>query len=365
MNPRELMRAAMRREATERIPTMPQICHDVAVRIYAEEDGRDWIDGMKRYLEEPSTISDYVIRLVEDIQCDGLRLFLHADPLKLQRSGDDLIVLDPKTGERTGKVDLYGGGHPVFDRTSPPIETLNDARKILDGSVAALTDEAIETLRRTRARVPHLFAAGVPGGMTLGRYSDLRGREQTYVDLFERPDFVRAVLDMAVEATIRRAEKLLKADFDAFYIGDPAASASLISPSHFEKFCVGPYQKFCDHFKNYDVLIYIHICGNSKPILEMMADTGTHVIEPLDPLGGVSVADAKKRVGHRVALMGGVNTVTLSRGTPEEVQAEAIQKCREGGPYGYVLAAGDMVPPDTSMANLRAMVDVATKSLWK
>ena len=96
-----------------------------------------------------------------------------------------------------------------------------------------------------------------------------------------------------------------------------------------------------------------------------MADTGVHVIEPLDPLGGVSVADAKRRVGHKVALMGGVNTLTLSSGAPEEVQAEAIRKCREGGPYGYVLAAGDMVPPYTSMANLRAMVDVATKSLWK
>ena len=35
MNSRELMRAAMRREPTERIPTMPQICHDMPVRVYA------------------------------------------------------------------------------------------------------------------------------------------------------------------------------------------------------------------------------------------------------------------------------------------------------------------------------------------
>ena len=132
MNSRELMRAAMRRQETERIPTMPQICHDVAIRIYAEEGGRDWVEGMKRCLEEPSTIYDYVIRLVEDVQCDGLRLFVQPDPLKLQRSGDELIVLDPKTGERTGKIDLHGGGRPVLDRPAPPIETRDDARKILD-----------------------------------------------------------------------------------------------------------------------------------------------------------------------------------------------------------------------------------------
>ena len=33
--------------------------------------------------------------------------------------------------------------------------------------------------------------------------------------------------------------------------------------------------------------IYLHICGNSNPILEMMASTGVDAIEPLDPLGGV------------------------------------------------------------------------------
>jgi len=344
---------------------MPQICHDVAVRIYAAQDGRDWIDGMKRCLEEPAATDDYVIRLVEETGCDGLRLFVKPEPLCIERVGNDLIAVDSQSGRRAGKIDLHGGGHLVPDQPEPPIETLTDAKNRLDDMVAAFTDEKIEGLRRARERVPHRFVAGAPGGITLDIYTVLRGREQSYIDLVERPDFVHAVLDMQAEAMIQRAEKLLTADVDVFYIGDPAASASLISPRHFEKFCVAPYVKFVDHFKNRDILIYMHICGNSKPILEMMADTGVHVIEPLDPLGGVSVADAKQRVGERVALMGGVNTVTLSQGTPAEVRAESIQKCREGGPHGYILAAGDMVPPDTTMENLQAMVNVATQSQWK
>ena len=185
------------------------------------------------------------------------------------------------------------------------------------------------------------------------------------MDFYDRPDFVHAVLDMQAEAVIQRAEKLLSADIDALYIGDPSASGSLFSPQHFERFFLPAYQKFCRHFGGRNVLIYIHICGNANPILEMMADTGAHVVEPLDPLGGVSVADAKRRIGDRVALMGGVDTLTLLSGTPGQVQAEAIRKCREGGPYGYVLAAGDMVPPETPLENLRAMVEVATKSLWR
>ena len=199
----------------------------------------------------------------------------------------------------------------------------------------------------------------------MNTYSELRGRAQALIDLYDRPQFVSAVMDLLADTMIQIGEKLLSTGIDAFYIGDPSSSASLISPRHFERFCFPGYRKFCRHFAETDILMYLHICGNSNPLLEMMADTGAHCVEPLDPLGGVSVADAKRRIGSQVALMGGVNTLTLSRSTPEEVRREAIQKCREGGPTGYILAAGDMVPPNTSLENLRAMVEVATQSRWR
>jgi MtaA/CmuA family methyltransferase len=199
----------------------------------------------------------------------------------------------------------------------------------------------------------------------MNTYTKFRGRERALMDLYERPDFVRAAFDMQTDTMIARAERLIGTGIDALYIGDPAASASLISPRHFEEFCLPAYRRFCRHFRETDILIYIHVCGNSQPILEMMADTGAHAVEPLDPLGGVSVEDAKRRIGKRVGLMGGVNTLTLSSGTAAQVRAEAVQKCREGGPFGYILAAGDMVPPGTPWENLQALVDVATRSLWR
>lgn len=359
------MRAAMRREPTVRIPTMPQICHDTPIRIYAHQTGGDWIDALKRCLENPALLYDYVIRLVEEVNCDGLRLFVQEGPLRVQRVGDDLVVADPRSGKRSGRIDVLGGGRCVADAPPPPVQSIQEARKRLDAMVAELTDERLEVLSDARKRVPTRFVASAPGGITMDTYVLLRGRERAMVDLCERPDEVRAVMDMQAEAMIRRAEKLLTADIDALYIGDPSASGSLIGPWHFEKLCLPAYRKFCRHFRNDDVLIYIHVCGNANPILEMLASTGVHVVEPLDPLGGVSVADAKRRIGDQVGLMGGVNTLTLAKGTPHEVSTEAIRKCREGGPHGYVLAAGDMVPPETPLENLQAMVDVATKSLWK
>jgi uroporphyrinogen-III decarboxylase len=365
MNSRALMRAAMRRQPTPRIPTMPQTLRDMAVHVYGAENGRDWIAETKLCLEDPAYGQRLLLRLTREVGCDGLRLHVLPGPLTIKRDGEDLIVLDARNGERVGRIDMHGGGGVIADHPEEPIETLAEAKSRIERILPPFSDEQITQLKSVRDSVSDLFVATPPGGITMNTYTILRSREQAMMDLYDRPDFVSAVMDMQADAIIRRAEGLLKAGVDAFYIGDPAASASLISPKHFEQLCVPAYQKFCRHFRNSDILIYIHVCGNSSPILEMMADTGAHVVEPLDPLGGVSVADAKRRIGGRVALMGGVNTLTLATGTAEDVRAEAIQKCREGGPYGYVLAAGDMVPPRTPLANLQALVDVATKSLWR
>jgi hypothetical protein len=365
LTPRRLMQMAFRRQPTPRIPTMPQLLRDTAVHIYEEQDGIDWIEATRRCLEDLRLSEEYVIRLARQVGCDGIRMRIPTETLRLARAGDDLIALDPASGERIGQIDLHGGGGVILDRPEAPIETLAEARQKLDAMVDAVTDESIDVLREMRRRVPDLFVATPPGGITMNTYTLLRGRTQAMMDLYDQPDFVQTTMMLQAEAVIKRAEKVLHAGVDCFYIGDPAASASLISPRHFEQFCLPAYQMFCEHFRSADILIYIHVCGNSKPILEMLAATGAHVVEPLDPLGGVSVADAKQRIGERVGLMGGVNTLTLAQGSADEVGREAIQKCREGGPYGYILAAGDMVPPQTPLANLQALVDVATHSLWK
>jgi uroporphyrinogen-III decarboxylase len=366
MTSRALMAAAMRREPVDRIPAMPQLWHDMALRVYAGE-GRDWIDGLARCIETPSLIDDAVIRLARDAGCDGIRLFVRPGPMRVAREGDTLVVLDPRTGKRTGRIDVMGGGGFVPDVPAPPVPDLAEARARLSSLGAELTPdgEQVTALRRARQRVPDLFVASAPGGITINTYMNLRGSDQALVDLVEAPDFVTAVFQMQVETMVRRAEALLTAGIDALYIGDAAASASVISPKHFERFCLPAYRAFCGHFRPRGVLIYIHVCGNSNPILEMLADTGVHAVEPLDPMGGVSVADAKRRIGGRVSLMGGVSTLLLAQGTPAEVRSEAVRVCREGGPTGYILAAGDMVPPVTPLANLRAMVDVARSSGWK
>ena len=112
--------------------------------------------------------------------------------------------------------------------------------------------------------------------------------------------------------------------------------------------------------KEYNVLTYLHICGNVAPIIEMMTDTGVHCIEPLDPLGGMDIQEAKQAVKNRVSLMGGVNVLTVLNGKPDEIYQESMHCCKIAGREGgYILAAGDMVPDRSPKENIQAMVRAA------
>lgn len=91
-------------------------------------------------------------------------------------------------------------------------------------------------------------------------------------------------------------------------------------------------------------------------ILDDLLATGLDCIGPLDPLGGMRVDDVRRRVGDRVSLMGGVNTLSFLCMTADEIEAEA-GKCIAGAGRngGYILGSGCVVPRATSRENLLAL----------
>ncbi|HOS44318.1 MAG TPA: uroporphyrinogen decarboxylase family protein [Armatimonadota bacterium] len=220
----------------------------------------------------------------------------------------------------------------------------------------------LDDLRALRAAVgDELAIAGCPASQTMNSLAAWRGNEQAIFDLVDDPEFAHAAMDVATAISIEAGKAYVAAGVDCLYIGDAWSSASVISPRQFEAFCLPRYARAVEEFHRLGVPVYLHICGNCMPLLEMMADTGVDAIEPLDALGGVVVSEVVRRVGHRVSLKGGVSTLTLLRGTPDEVRAEArmVLEATVGRCRGILLGSGDDIPRDTPFANLDAMVEVA------
>ena len=98
----------------------------------------------------------------------------------------------------------------------------------------------------------------------------------------------------------------------------------------------------------------------------MVAETGTHGIDTLDPppLGHVDLADAKRRVGGRLFLKGNVDPVgTVLLGTPEAVLADARRRIAVAAPGGgHVLSTACSVPPGAPPENVRSLRAAAEAS---
>ncbi len=348
----------MTRKAADCIPTMPQICHPHAITLFYD----DYRKGIADVIEHPEKMHELVLNAGLSYGVDGIRLFRPWKPHRVTDDGTEMVAYDKQTNERVGVVDVYGGGAVRPDESALPIESEEDIalietvrkEELLESDGTAVLKESV-----TKAHERGLFVASSPPGFTMNFLSDRRGRSRALIDIVDNPELSHAIMDKGLEISIQHAEALVETGIDALYIGDPSSSASLISPAHFREYCLPRFTDFCTRLHRKNVLIYMHICGNSSPILEMMADSGADCVEPLDPLGGVDIAVAKKRIGDRVALMGGLNTLVLLNGTPQQVHENALECAKKGGAAGYILAAGDMVPDFAPRENIEAMVEAA------
>jgi len=199
------------------------------------------------------------------------------------------------------------------------------------------------------------------GGSTLGRTGDLVGVENILLMLLENPSLAHKIIEKVAEWTTEIATASIDAGTQVIGLVDPTAGGSVISRQHFIEFSV-PVLKWANREikKHKPVPTYLHICGDVRDRLDLMADTGVDAIS-IDNM--VDLAFAKKTVGDRVCIIGNVDPVrTLLLGTPADVERESrrcIAQAGQGG--GFILAPGCGVPPDTAPANLEMMTTTAIK----
>lgn len=354
MTPRERVRSAMFGKAVDRFPVFPVTTRNLGARTMGLRVGEMVLD--------PRLYFKGIASIKERFGFDGLecgfgpsRGFERREPAVI----DGVAYLTDADGKPTAR--FQEDDDPVaLDHTPPIREKAN--LSIIKVTPASSYEEAghLDAIRELRAAVGDgLSIAGCAAGQTMNSLAMWRGSEQALLDLIDDPVFVDEAMDLATDISIECGKAFVAAGVDGIYMGDAWSSASIISPKQFERFCLPRYSRAAQAFHSMGVYVYLHICGNASPILELMADTGVDALEPLDPLGGVDMADAVRRVGHRVSLKGGVDTMVLLRGSPDDVRRETLKvldaaagKCR-----GLLVGSGDDIPRDTPFENLDAMVE--------
>jgi uroporphyrinogen-III decarboxylase len=359
MNPNERMHAAMKGLEVDRIPVVPKIWVDLAANLTHTD--------IRQVITDPLIALRVIAQAGMELGVDAVRLFHF--PVKKIREEDGAIFEINPAGRILGKIDLLGGlathlfndsdfriEDPLmmaychsWETIEPIVKSLKDARLIAVPDAAVF--DHLGWAERQQVILNEfsdkLCLIGDLDTATMSFYLTFRGMENAMIDLIIDPELVHAVMEKGVEIAISRGKYLLDHGIRILRINDSTGNMSLISPEHWKEFVYPHIKTVCDELHHYhrDALIYCHICGNVLPVIHLLVDTGLDCIGPLDPLGGFTVEEARQKAGTGVALMGGVNTMTLLNGTPEQVKAESIMCMEQAGDLGgFILGSGCVVP---------------------
>lgn len=237
---------------------------------------------------------------------------------------------------------------------------------ICDANGLALEVEAFGKGGLIRGTIPGFDICGQPG--CFQDAAVLTGTVQLITACLEDRGWVHAFLNILKNRKEMYINSLAGLPVDILELGGGTASTTVISPSIFEEF-VAPYDTeliALAHATGKRVVY--HTCGGMMPILEMIADMQPDAMETFTPTGmggDVILREAKRRIGHRVCIIGGFDQAHyLKNCDPAETRREVrrcFEEAGEGG--GFILApSGHFFEADPEC--LRAFASEAKRCIY-
>jgi len=195
-----------------------------------------------------------------------------------------------------------------------------------------------------RSHIPCFDVYGQPG--TWQDACCLYPTEQLILATYDDPAWVQEFLRILHRRKQAYIRTMAGAKIDLVELGGGSASSTVISPKIFDEY-VAPYDTELIALAHAaGQRIVYHTCGGMMPILERVAAMKPDAMETFTPAemgGDVVLAEAKRRIGNRVCLVGGFDQFHHLVGcTPEETRA-AVRRCfaAAGTGYGYILSPSD------------------------
>ncbi|MBN1442393.1 MAG: uroporphyrinogen decarboxylase, partial [Planctomycetes bacterium] len=145
--------------------------------------------------------------------------------------------------------------------------------------------------------------------------ADLRGINHLMMDFFDDPAFVTDLFDVVLEMELSFARAQVAAGAELIGVGD--AAASLVGPRIYEEF-VWPYEKkMVDGLHELGARVRLHICGDTRKILEPMGRLGCEIVDLDYP---VPLSEARAAMGPAQVLLGNLDPVrAVCQGTPDSI----------------------------------------------
>ena len=257
-------------------------------------------------------------------------------------------------------VEAMGVGVELTDKGP---EIANPIRAARDVEALRIPDPAMEVpfvgsiLKKLRQElhdeVPLIGFAGAP--WTLASYMVEGGGSRSFAEIkalaYREPRVLHALLDKLASTISSYLLFEIEAGAQVVQLFDTWAGE--LSRSDYEEFALPYTQKIFEAIgSRVPRILYLNGCAT---LLESMATSGADVIS-ID--WRISMAEARNRLGDRVAIQGNLDPCTLL-GPRERIEAKTKEILQQAGPLGHILNLGHGILPQTPVENARAFIETA------
>jgi uroporphyrinogen decarboxylase len=250
------------------------------------------------------------------------------------------------------------GEGPKFER---PVRSAADVAKLAVPDMETQLRYVMDALRLIRrelnGRVPLIGFSGSP--WTLACYMIEGGGSDNFsrikAMMLREPQLLHRLLEVVSDAVIAYLSAQRAAGAQALQVFD--TWGGVLAPHHYREFSLRYLQRVAAGLSRGEgserTPLILFGKGNA-PYLEELAATGAEGIG-VDWL--VSLEEARRRTGDRVALQGNLDPATLY-GSPESIRAEVQRTLQSyGAGPGHVFNLGHGMSPDMDPSNVKVLVD--------
>ncbi|MEI6393217.1 MAG: uroporphyrinogen decarboxylase family protein [Verrucomicrobiota bacterium] len=198
----------------------------------------------------------------------------------------------------------------------------------------------------------------------------VRGWEEMFLDMAERPDWVHFLCQKFTDFYLEdytRAAEITRGRIDLYLVISDLGSqrGPLISHKMFHDFVAPHLKQMTDLIHSLGGRAMYHSCGLIEPFIPDLMALGVDVLDPIQPVGPAMQPEyLKRKFGARLSFHGGIDMQNLlPHGTPAQVEAEARRYCEVlGARGGYILGPAHLFQPDVPPENIVAMYRGAKRS---
>jgi uroporphyrinogen decarboxylase len=180
-------------------------------------------------------------------------------------------------------------------------------------------------------------------------------------DLFDRPETVHEGAERLFKAAEERVNRMTEAGADFLMFASDVGfnGGPFLSPAQFREFVTPYLARLCALTRQRGAIPMMHSDGQLMPVLDQIVEAGPAVLQSIDPMAGMDIAEVKRLTYGKMALMGNVRCDHLQHGTREQIRESAEYCLKHGAPGGgYIFSSSNTIFRGVPLENYEYMVQV-------